>query len=156
MGITIHYEGRLKNEHSYSSLMRIVKDYVEHHQWEYKIINEPSGELFRYSLDTGVTRYNGPVKGIVVYPHEDSETFSLKFDTDLYMQSFVKTQFAPVHIYMSIVVILQAIQPLFESFTVHDEGGYLDTESEEVLTNRIKTVEFMIDVVKKRLAGDSE
>ena len=71
--------------------------------------------------------YTGPTRGIVLYPHENSEPLRLEFDRDLIVQEFIKTQFAPAEIHVKIVGFLKKIAPHFEALTVEDEGEYWDT-----------------------------
>lgn len=57
----------------------------------------------------------------------------LEFDHDLYVQEFVKTQFAPPEVHPRIVTLLRSIAPEFERLQVEDEGKYWETGDRDVL-----------------------
>jgi len=78
----------------------------------------------------------GRVRGIVLYPHENSEPLRLEFDRDLIVQEFIKTQFAPAEIHVKIVGFPKEITPHFEALAVEDEGEYWDTEGLDVVENQ--------------------
>jgi hypothetical protein len=93
--------------------------------------------------------YSGPVKGLEIEPHENSEHFRLEFDRDLYIQEYCKTQFAPVEVHLQIVELLNLLKPLFENLQVCDEGEYFETGDLAALTQHRNSCS---DVIEQYLA----
>jgi hypothetical protein len=77
--------------------------------------------------------YVGPTRGIVLYPHKDSEPLRLEFDASGFIQEYIKTQFAPTSIHITVVQLLQEIAPQFLNFSVEDEGEYWESGKLETL-----------------------
>ena len=77
--------------------------------------------------------YEGPVTGIVLYPHENAEPLRLEFDKDLYIQEYIKTQFAGAPVHIAIIEYLRRIQPCFLTLHVTDEAEYWDTNDSDLL-----------------------
>jgi hypothetical protein len=77
--------------------------------------------------------YVGPTKGIVLYLHEDCEPLRLEFDRELYVNEWVKTQFAGVAIHIRLIQILREIEGFFQTFAVNDEGEYWESENKIAL-----------------------
>jgi hypothetical protein len=71
--------------------------------------------------------------------HEDCEPLRLEFDRDLYVQEWVKTQFAGVPIHLEVIRLLRDLQQFFETFKVADEGEYWETANEAVLAAHIRS-----------------
>ena len=133
MGVTIHFEGQLTSEAAYQALVGLVSSIAEAKGW----LTEPiaSGEVTLLRVrDEEDWDYTGPVKGIVVYLHEDCDPVRLEFDRDLYLQEFTKTQFAGVQIHLDVLKLLKATQPLFRNLKVEDEGEWWETEDTHILT----------------------
>ncbi len=136
MGVTIHFEGRLKDA---EALKRVI-DAAKRTGWKDKRIEEAHVTLERVR-DEAEWDYTGPTYGIELQPHENCEPLRLEFDCDLYVQEYVKTQFAPPETHMAIVHFLKAIAPEFDALQVFDEGEYWDTGSIDVLTYHIDSCE---------------
>lgn len=134
MGVTIHFEGRLRDESSFEHVMRAAAALAEREGWMRETIDESAITLQRVR-DEQDWDYSGPAKGIALYPHENSEPLRLEFDRDLIVQEYIKTQFAPPDIHIEIVKFLKEIAPFFESLTVEDEGEYWETGDPGILEN---------------------
>jgi hypothetical protein len=139
MGVTIHFEGRLRGETAFGQVIGTAKALAEREGWKWETIDEDAVTLQR-ERDGQDWDYSGPVKGIVLYPHENSEPLRLEFDRDLIIQEFVKTQFAPTEIHVRVVGLLKEIAPHFESLSVCDEGEYWDTGDLELLKKHQQTI----------------
>jgi hypothetical protein len=48
----------------------------------------------------------------------------LEFDGDVYVQEFIKTQFAGVQVHIEVLKLLKAVEPLFRQLKVEDEVKY--------------------------------
>src|SRR5882762_7872263 len=121
MGVTIHYEGQLTSEAAYQDLVGLVSSIAGAEGWPSESIASDEVIVARVR-DEKDCDYKGPVKGIVVYLHEDCDPVRLEFDRDLYLQEFTKTQFAGVQIHIDVLKLLKAIQPFFRDLRVEDEG----------------------------------
>ncbi|WP_278352432.1 hypothetical protein [Chryseobacterium gleum] len=132
MGITIHFEGRLKNEESYNTLVKKVIEFSSFQEWDYFQFENESVTLKRVKDEENVN-YEGPTKGVHIQPHENSEPLIFEFDKDLYIQEFCKTQFASTEIHIKIIELLEILKEYFECLTVVDEGEYWETKNYDQL-----------------------
>jgi hypothetical protein len=132
MGVTIHFEGKLRSADSLQVILREARDWAAAWHSEAIALDAPSKKLTRVVNETEFD-YEGPVTGVQLMPHKDSEPLILEFDDQLVVQEYCKTQFAPIATHMDIVRFLRAIEPQFEWFDVFDEGGYWETGDAEVL-----------------------
>ena len=126
MGITIHFEGQLKDDDAYGRVVSSAKACADKHSWSYTVISEQETTLQRVRGGEDWD-YVGPTKGIEIQPHENSEPLRLEFDKDLYIQEYVKTQFAPQEIHIKISEFLHSIESEFVSIEVIDEGEYFES-----------------------------
>jgi len=144
MGVTIHYEGQLTSEAAYQDLVDLVSSITEAEGWSTEPI--ASGEVTLHRVrDEKDWDYIGPVKGIVVYLHEDCDPVRLEFDNDLYLQEFIKTQFAGVQVHFDVLKLLKAIQPFFHSLNVEDEGEWWETGDTQILTEHLARAQKAIE-----------
>lgn len=132
MGITIHFEGRLKNEQNYSVLIKKVIEYSELREWNYFLFENESKILQRVRNEEDWD-YEGTTKGIQTQPHKNSEPLIFEFDKDLYIQEYCKTQFSDVETHMNIIDLLDILSDNFSSFEVFDEGEYWETKDISLL-----------------------
>jgi len=144
MGVTIHFEGRLKNEASLEQVIGAARTFAEREGWRHEPINETATTLERVR-DEEDWDYHGPTSGIAVYPHENAEPLRLEFDRDLFVQEYIKTQYAPAQIHVKVVDLLKEIAPAFAEFAVVDEGEYWDTEKPEVLVRHLQNCFRVLD-----------
>ena len=144
MGVTMHFDGRLKDEASFEAILAETRQFCEDHSWPYESINESHVKLSRVR-DEKDWDYEGPVKGIVVQPHENSEPFRLEFDKDLYIQEYTKTQFSPIEIHVELIELLRRLQPHFEYLEVIDEGEFFETRDHETLAKHINRCFELLD-----------
>jgi hypothetical protein len=66
--------------------------------------------------------YTGFTQGIELRPHPNTDPLRLEFDEELYIQQYIKTQFAGPVVQIKVVTFLKNIQPFFNGFRVEDEG----------------------------------
>ena len=106
-------------------------------------------------LEKDVT-YRSPVRGIVIRPHPDCEPIYGQFDSEFFIQDFVKTQFAGANVHIKVVRLLKTIRPLLLDLAVEDEGEFWETEDRQKLQAHIDNVNSLIAEMKKgkpRLRG---
>src|SRR6187200_810168 len=102
MGITIHYHGRLRSEQELELVLDLVRGAARSSGWTLKDVNNAHGTLERV-LDEVEQNYHGPIRGVVVQPHTDSEPFHVLFGDDLLMQDHCKTQFSSIETHIAII-----------------------------------------------------
>jgi len=136
MGVTIHFEGRLKDETAYSSVISIAEKHAATHGWPAAHFSIAKAALSRVK-DEGDWDYLGPTKGIELQPHPNCEPFRLEFDESLYIQEYTKTQFAPVQVHIDVAALLSAIAPHFSEISVYDEGEFYESGDELQLRRHI-------------------
>lgn len=132
MGITIHFEGQLKDEASLEAILGLTRNFCVERSWPHELINESQVTLNRVR-DEKDWDYIGPTKGIAVQPHENSESFRLEFDKELYVQEYTKTQFAPIDTHLGLVDLLRQLTPYFANLEVIDEGEFYETNDRTTL-----------------------
>jgi hypothetical protein len=84
MGVTVHFEGRLKNAQALSSLLIHIEEMARAETLLTERFEIPNAKLCRGS-EEHPWDYVGPTKGIVLYLHEDCEPLRLEFDQELRM-----------------------------------------------------------------------
>jgi hypothetical protein len=144
LGVTVHFEGKLRGEKAFASLVRRVEETAEAKTWLTETFENGEVTLLRVREDEKPWDYKGPTKGIVLYIHEDCDPVRLEFDRELYIQEFVKTQFAGVPAHLELIKLLKDFQQFFDELKVEDEGEYWQTENEDVLAEHIRRCDEVI------------
>jgi hypothetical protein len=126
MGVTIHFEGRLKSKTAFEQLVFLARKWARREGWPIHEIPNERRTLHRVKNETDWD-YSGFTEGVVLQPHHNSEPLRLEFDEDLYIQEFIKTQFAGPAIHLQVVAFLKDIQPCFDELTVTDEGEFWES-----------------------------
>jgi hypothetical protein len=143
-GVTIEFEGRLHNEAAHQELTHVA--------WSNAIAEgrpiEPiaSGEVTRLRVrDENDWNYTGPVKGIVISLHEDCDPVRLEFDRGLYVQEFIKAQFAGVEMHIKVLKLLNAVEPFFHNLKAEGEGEWRETRDAANLAEPFARAQEVID-----------
>ena len=144
MGVTIHFEGRLRDLPSFAAVLSLARGFSDAHHWPCWPIEQTHVTLKRVRNEEDWD-YSGPVNGLAIEPHTDSEPFRLEFDRDLYLQEYCKTQFAPIEVHLQVVELLNLLKPLFENLQVTDEGEYFETGDLALLTQHRNSCFEVID-----------
>src|SRR5262249_26471344 len=63
-------------------------------------------------------------RGLLLQPHQNCDPLRLEFDSNLFLQEFCKTQYAPIEVHVQIVNLLRHLEPEFSGLRVDDEGEY--------------------------------
>ena len=173
MGITIFYKGKLNNMQHVNSVVDELNDISEIMNWEKTILdndwNQPNtAELIRHENRIDITGHI-PLKGIRINLHPDCEPLSIFFDKQGNLQDIlgmvlnheenedsfnrhlsVKTQFASPNIHISIIKLLKFLKNKYISdLDVFDEGGYWETENQELLEQKINFINEKLDKVEE-------
>jgi hypothetical protein len=136
VGVTVHFEGALSDESSFRRIIVSAQEFAMDRNWSTSLIDEAKAKLQRVRGDEDWD-YEGPTRGIALQPHPNCDPLRLEFDSDLYIQEYCKTQFAPSRVHMEIVELLRILQPEFRSLSVLDEGEYWDTADESRLESHL-------------------
>jgi hypothetical protein len=136
MGVTIHFEGRLKSPESLERLVQAARGAAADLGWPCQIIREECAQLPRVR-DEQDWDYVGPTAGIELLPHKDSEPLRLEFDRELYVQEFIKTQFAGPDVHVEVVNLLRQLETHFAILSVDDEGEYWESNDRTILEGHI-------------------
>jgi len=132
MGVTIHFEGRLKGDKAFICRIKRVEQIATAETLLTEKIENQEVKLLRVR-DEESWDYVGPTKGIILYLHEAGEPVRLEFDRDLYIQQWVKGQSTGRRIPMRLTALLRDLQLFFEELEVDDEGQ-CDIGDEALLT----------------------
>jgi hypothetical protein len=132
MGVTIHFEGKLKSENCFQKVIDIAKQFALSNDLTFADFQEETKLLERVK-DQKDWDYQGPTKGLCIQPDDNSDPFNLEFDKDLYIQEYCKTQFADISVHILIIDLLRQIEPYFENLNVDDEGEYWNTSDTTLL-----------------------
>jgi hypothetical protein len=122
-GVTIHYEGHAKNSAAVDGALAMARVQAKLNGWTIVDASLPSTSLTRVIADEKKP-YVGPLKGVVIYAHEQCEPIHLQFGRDLFLQDFVKTQFAGAEVHVKIVGLFRKLQRYFADLKIDDEGEY--------------------------------
>jgi len=152
MGVTIHYQGRLRRADLLDELGARLDAYAVEHEWVVTPIDVDEVELFR-AVGGEIVEYRGPARGFVVGAHEDCEPVSFIFDAEWFMQEATKTQLCPTAVHVQIAELLRAVADLFDDFRVMDEGEYWETGTTENLERKKGFLNRAIDSLSKTFPG---
>lgn len=155
MGVTIHFEGKLKSEIDFEKVISLSKNFAEENEMPFSLFEEPN-KFIKRVRDEEDWDYYGLAKGIYIQPHENSDPLNLEFDNENYIQEYCKTQFSDIKTHIKIINLLRQIEPFFEDFTVNDEGGYWSLNDKQLLEENINHCFCAIERAKdnnKKLSG---
>jgi hypothetical protein len=159
MGVTIHYKGKLNSADNIDSFCEEMEDIAKSMGWKNTVIDKFN------------TNDKTPVKGVIIKPHEKSESlqlitdqqgnlrnvFAFEFageDSELTYMNFIKTQFAPVEIHVAVIKLLKYIQQKYISnLDVYDEGDYWQTGDEKILKGKIDFLNKAMDQLEGILSS---
>lgn len=147
MGLTIHFEGRLRSESSFSKLMGIARGFARQHKFKYYVLDERDRRLLRL-VNRKLVEYYGPTKGIIIVPEKNCEPVIIEFDRDLCVQHFCKTQYADANMHILVIDLIREIEPYFQTLHVFDEGEYWDKRDINILHERFIRAAEMVRLKK--------
>jgi hypothetical protein len=123
MGVTIHFEGRLKHPKAYPLLLDALQEYATTHDWPVKQIPEQERTLRRVR-DEKDWDYSGPTFGLELQPDENADPLRFEFDKDFFVQEFIKTQFAGPDLHIAVITLFRLVEPYFDKLEIDDEGEF--------------------------------
>lgn len=177
MGITIHYGGKLKDRESLPALIEELEDIAQAMEWECTRFDEdwetqPRAEIVHTEHGAEIRGHLG-LKGVVLSVHPDCEPFSFLFDRDGNLRDLVsmvgilqgfidaeraqvnvKTQFAPLHVHITIIKLLKYIgKKYIANLEVNDEGDFWQTGDREILAQKLNFLNKKIDELAEALSA---
>ena len=128
MGITIHFQGYLKDWNLLDDTIQITEEYAKSNGW----------------------KYTRSVKGITVIPSENCDPLNLEFDENLHIDDFCKTQFAGMDIHIKILELLKKIRKNFNIMEIYDESEFLENGDKKLLKNKIAECFLVMEEYKRK------
>lgn len=175
MGITIHFQGTLKNTNLFDPLVEELVDISKTLNWEWEILEEgwPKRSTKKVEHNKSDEIPALALRGININLHPDSEQLSLFFDSNGRITtamnlilvkegkikkedsgSFVKTQFAPPDVHISIIKLLKYLKKRYiPDLKVIDEGEYWETEDREKLIEKMGFLDEKMDLLEDVLSN---
>ena len=148
-GVTIHYEGTAASPDSVAKILAAVAAFAKKNKWKIEDASEARGRLQRV-IDEKDKDYEGKITGVVIRVTDNCEPVHFQFGDDLFMQDYVKTQFAGADVHIQIVQLLESLRPYFKKIDVYDEGDYWEAHDQAALQDHIAKVNSMIEDIKKK------
>ena len=165
MGISIHFNGRLKSKSSLPLLVEEVCDIVRIHKWDYHTFEK---EFPKNAF--GQKEFNRHLYGICFTP-PGCETIDLCFlsngkltsvsalgyflktkDKTIFKGVSVKTQFAGSSVHKLLIHLMDHLsKKYFKNFRLYDEGRYWETRDEKILDKNFKELEELLNAFGDRL-----
>jgi hypothetical protein len=170
MGLSIHYQGNIKDYALIGELTAETEDICASLNWPCQVFDTEKSELEPGETAEKYTPFD--VKGISFTPAE-SETVFLTFlpdgklcsplklmyydpaTNDLMIEVVhTKTQYAGPDTHIAILKLLDYLsKKYFASFELNDEGGYWGTWDKEVLLAQFARYNFIVDQMRTALSG---
>ncbi|RYZ22794.1 MAG: hypothetical protein EOO16_07530 [Chitinophagaceae bacterium] len=150
MGLSIYYQGRIKDRALLPQLVDAVSDICRELNWEYETFNE------------------GGAEGMFFQP-EGSEPLSLTFDSEGRLTDFrhillrlefdepvngviVKTQYAGREAHKAVIDLFRWLSETYlANFEMSDESRYWETGDEAVLCESFERYELLLNAVARAL-----
>ncbi|MDZ7723542.1 MAG: hypothetical protein U5R06_12250 [candidate division KSB1 bacterium] len=172
MGITIHFSGILKNTDLITELVDELSDIADIMDWPYQILDEDWSKPCTAEIADGGITGHLPLKGISIQLHPASESLTLFFDpqgrltspitlisikqgelNDKEVYNFVKTQFAPPDLHISIVKLLRFLKKKYiPDLQVIDEGEYWETGDRDRLIEKMQFLQNKLDQLQQTVS----
>jgi hypothetical protein len=152
MGVTIHFQGKLKSEADFLKLMAETEIFAIKNEMPFNYFEETNKLLLRVK-DGKEWDYKGFTKGMIIQPDQNVDPFNLEFDENLFIEEYCKTQYADISVHIKLIRFLKLIKPYFLELKINDEGGYLETDDSIILQNHFNKVFEMAEEAKKENPG---
>jgi hypothetical protein len=137
MGLSIHYNGKIKDTNLISSITEEVKEICESLQWNYTLIGDDKVKGICFGPENCEPIFITFIKdGRLVCP------ISLQHKIESSTTISVKTQYAGIDTHVAIIKLLKYLNTkYFSHFEILDEGDFWETEDENVLRSRFEDYE---------------
>jgi hypothetical protein len=167
MGVTIYYRGVFRHTSEIREFIDEVCDIATTNQWEYQVLDDSWDQpvSIRISYDEEGAHYEGNsgLKGVILNPHPELDSFTLLFDSDGVCRPLVEmtettarrhgvshlsTQDAGVEIHMEMIHFLEYIGNRYmKEWSIEDDSGYFTHREAEKARQVFEAVGDAIDAV---------
>lgn len=148
-GITIHYEGHALSHQAVKEILSAASEYAKLQDWKVNDASAENGTLERVINEKNAD-YVGKITGVVLYPHAKCEPVLLQFGEDLFMQDFVKTQFAGTNVHILLIKLFDALKGKYRNLEIVDESEFWDKRDRDTLEEHIRKVNEIIADMKTK------
>lgn len=147
MGLSIHYNGAIRDMDSIPAMVEEVKDVCESLQWTYHLFNDKNF--------TGIC-FSPPECEPVFLTFNNTPELAcpIKWQFKIEPVNFIstKTQFAGIEVHIALLKFLKHLaDKYFAVFEMDDEGGYWNTWDEAVLKKQFDRYNFLLDAMAEAL-----
>lgn len=165
MGLSIHYNGKLRSNEMLSSLIDEVRNVAEIHDWPYHVFENAFSEI-----DFGKEEFDDSLYGICISPPEceplcftflsngtlcsliSFSNYTQTRDKSLMHGVSVKTQFAGPSVHKLIIHLCDHFSVKYlTDFELIDEGEYWINRDEEKLDQKFIQMNFLLDQVEEAI-----
>jgi hypothetical protein len=153
-GVTINYAGTAKHKSAVSQAIATARRFALERGWAVKEANADVSDITRV-VNEEEKPYHGPLKGILIIADPMCEPIYIQFGSDLFMQDYVKTQFAGPDVHIAVVQLFKALRPFFRNLQVDDEAEYWETSDRKKLEEHMATINRTVEALKKAHPGAS-
>jgi hypothetical protein len=158
MGLSIHYSGYIKDTALINQLVAELEDICKTFNWNYNILHDevidgilfspPESEPVHFTFNKEGRLL--PVTSVILKDMYESN----EVERELMFTAFTKTQFAGPDVHKAIIKLIRYIsQKYFSTFNLTDESYYWETNDEQIMLERFKVYNVMIDVFCEALEG---
>jgi|GEM_PF-664633 len=148
-GVTIHYEGTATSPDAIVKILATIATFAKKNRWKIDDASATQGKLQRV-VDEKDKDYEGKITGVVVQVSDNCEPLHFQFGDDLFMQDYVKTQFAGADVHIQITELFEALRPHFRTLDIYDEGEYWDKHDRVILEGHISKINSVIEEEKQK------
>ena len=154
MGLSIHYNGKIKDVSLIPTLVDELKDICTTMKWNYHLFDNEQARGICFSPAECEPLYLTFSKGGVlcspILLHPDSYRDNIHPATVI----SVKTQFAGIDAHIAIVKLLKYLKAnYFEKFELNDEGRYWESDDEDILRRQFKNYQLILNEISEDLKG---
>lgn len=120
-GVTIHFNGQLKETATPSDVAEAACSVAISHSWNCVSISSPTDPaLDRITVESlrklDDTEELLSANGVVIYPSDMSEPLHLVFGKSYKLDNFIKTQFAGADTHIAVIGVFDAVKPFLSDW----------------------------------------
>ena len=143
MGLSIHYNGTIKDTRLVPQLVDELRDICNTLQWKYHLFEDEPANGICFSPENCETLFFTFSKS-----GELCSPLLLHYNIHPATTISVKTQYAGMDAHKAIIKLLKHIKlKYFSEFELYDEGGYWESDDENVLRQQFDKYEFILNAV---------
>ncbi|OOG57294.1 hypothetical protein [Rhodanobacter sp. C03] len=154
-GVTIHFNGQLKDASDVEKVAEAACAVAKAKSWRCESVSGPKDAALDNITVQSLRELDGSAdlskaNGVVIYPADMSEPLYLVFGAKNKLDNFIKTQFAGADTHIGVIEIFDAVKPFFRRLEITDEGRYWETRSRANLEEDLASVAAQIAAIKSQ------